>query len=138
MIPHTKEAGNCRSTLQDLVGYWRAHATEIEPYAPHAAGAFQRAADQLERALNHAAIEALTLEQAAEESGYSADHLGRLLREAKIPNAGRAHAPRILRRDLPRKTGGLTPSRAALHLVGADPRQVARSLVTASKREATQ
>ena len=133
MTPRTKEVEHNRSTPQELVGYWRTHATEIESYAPHAAGAFHRAADQLEQALNQTALEALTLEQAATESGYSADHLGRLLREKKIPNAGRTHAPRILRRDLPRKLGGLTSRRADLHLVGADPRQVARALVTASK-----
>jgi hypothetical protein len=113
MTPRSKEVGNCRSTPQELVSYWRAHATEIESYAPHAAGAFHRAADQLEQALNRAAIEALTLEQAATESGYSADHLGRLLREKRIPNAGRAHAPRILRRDLPRKPAAKAPTGSA-------------------------
>jgi hypothetical protein len=90
-------------TPHELSKYWRAHAAEIESYAPHAAAAFQRAADQLELALNTSANEVLTLDQAAAESGYSADHLGRLLREQKIPNAGRANAPRILRGDLPRK-----------------------------------
>ena len=38
------------------------------------------------------------------ESGYSADHLGRLVRDGKIPNAGRPGAPRIARSHLPRKT----------------------------------
>jgi hypothetical protein len=94
---------------------WRAHADEIEPYAREAAAAFRRAADQLERVLNNAALEALTLEEAAVESGYSADHLGRLLREEKIPNAGRTHAPRVLRRDLPRKPAS---ARKTLALVG--------------------
>ena len=120
-------------TPQDLVTGWRSHAGQIEPYAAPAAAAFRCAADQLERALQGAGAEPLTLEEAAAESGYSTDHLGRLLREKKIPNAGRAHAPRILRRDLPRKPPGLTSRAADLHLVGADPRQVARALVTASK-----
>jgi hypothetical protein len=48
--------------------------------------------------------EPLTLREAAAESGYSVDHLGRLIREGKLPNVGRAHAPKIRRRDLPRKT----------------------------------
>ena len=51
----------------------------------------------------------LTLQEAADLSGYSADHLGRLVREGKIPNAGRPKAPRIARRDLPRKTGDILP-----------------------------
>ena len=41
---------------------------------------------------------------AARESGYSADHLGRLVRDGRIPNAGRPGAPRIARSHLPRKT----------------------------------
>jgi len=49
----------------------------------------------------------LNLRQAAIESGYSADHLGMLVRHGKIPNVGRPNAPKIRRRDLP-----LRPSRA--------------------------
>ncbi len=37
---------------------------------------------------------------------YSADHLGRLVREGKLPNAGREGAPRIRLQDLPRKANG--------------------------------
>lgn len=48
-------------------------------------------------------LEALTLKQAAERSGYSANHLGRLIRDGRIPNAGQPNAPRIRRGDLPRK-----------------------------------
>ena len=43
----------------------------------------------LEEALAAENDEVLTLQRAAAESGYSADHLGRLVREGKIPNAGR-------------------------------------------------
>ena len=44
-----------------------------------------------------------SLVEASRESGYSADHLGRLVRDGKIPNAGRPGAPRIALKDLPRK-----------------------------------
>ena len=54
-----------------------------------------RCADELEATLS--------LVEAASESGYSADHLGRLVRDGKIPNAGRPGAPRIARKHLPRK-----------------------------------
>jgi hypothetical protein len=46
---------------------------------------------------------ALSLKGAAEESGYSAGHLGREVKAGRIPNAGRENAPKILRRDLPKK-----------------------------------
>lgn len=45
----------------------------------------------------------LSLRQAAAESGYHEDSLGRLVRQGKIPNVGRLHAPKIRRRDLPKR-----------------------------------
>lgn len=93
-------------TVAELVVAWRARAAELKPYAPAAAQAFETASLELEQALRTAAAEALNLRQAARESGYSEDHLGELLRQGKIPNAGRPHAPRILRSELPRKPGG--------------------------------
>jgi hypothetical protein len=90
----------------------------------------------LEETTNRSEAVALSLGEAAAETGYSADHLGRLVRQGRIPNAGRKNAPRVLRSDLPRKPAGLTARRTDLHLVGADPRQVARALVTASTEAA--
>jgi len=43
----------------------------------------------------------LTLAEAAIRSGYSEEHLGRLVRDGKIPNSGRRGAPRIRVGDLP-------------------------------------
>jgi hypothetical protein len=43
----------------------------------------------------------LTLAAAAALSGYSTDHLARLVRQGTLPNAGRRGAPRIRRADLP-------------------------------------
>lgn len=48
----------------------------------------------------------LTLEDASAVSGYTVDHLGRQVREAVIPNAGRKGSPRICARDIPRKPKG--------------------------------
>jgi hypothetical protein len=89
--------------LAELPTYWLAEAEHIRPYAPAAAIAWERAASELERALAEQGAEALTLNVAATESGLSVEHLARLVRTQKIPNAGKHRAPRILRRDLPRK-----------------------------------
>ena len=65
-------------------------------------------ADQLEAVQGREDSEILTLLQAARESGYSADHLGRMVRKGKIPNARRPGSPGIRRSDLPRKASELT------------------------------
>ncbi len=72
----------------------------------------------------------LSLTEAAARSGYSAPHLGRLLRAGKIPNAGRPGAPRIRVADLPtrpRATLAGQPPKAY------DPVTDARSLVSRRK-----
>ncbi len=56
---------------------------------------------ELEAALRGTEEELLDLQEAARESGYSSDHLGRLVRDGKIPNSGRRNA--IKRSDLPRR-----------------------------------
>ena len=49
------------------------------------------------------ADELLTLAQAAGESGYSIDHLGRLVRTGKLANHGQVGSPRVRRSELPKK-----------------------------------
>jgi len=73
--------------------------------------------------------EVLSLSAAARESGYTRDHLARLVREGKCPNAGRPNAPKILRRHLPRKPTTLlsAPSEDISRM------QVARSVITSHR-----
>jgi hypothetical protein len=89
--------------LTGLVRSWRERAALLRPYAPFVARAFEDASTELERELETVADELLALRAAAEYSGYSADHLRRLVREGKLRNAGRPHAPRFRRADLPLK-----------------------------------
>lgn len=70
----------------------------------------------------------MTLTQAAEVSGYSDDHLGRLVKDGIIPNAGRPGAPRIRRGSLPRKAGVVSPTPIG-DTVGASREQIARDIV---------
>ena len=88
----------------DLPAEWRAQAEGLRQFGADAqAKAVDRCAAHLEEVLRYEGDALLTLPEAASESGYSADHIGRLVREGKIPNAGRPGAPRIARRDLPLK-----------------------------------
>lgn len=45
----------------------------------------------------------LSLREAAIESGYHEDSLGRMVKENRIPNRGRTNAPKVRRGDLPKK-----------------------------------
>ncbi len=76
-------------------------------------------------------LAALSLEAAAAESGYSAGHLGREVRAGRIPNAGRENAPKILRRDLPRKPSSLRAAPAENML---DRKRIARAVATSNGR----
>ena len=78
--------------------------------APSQASTLRYCADQLETGLKAEDATLLTLQEAAAESGFSPDHLGRLVREGKIPNAGRPGAPQIARRDLPIKLKPRVPA----------------------------
>lgn len=68
----------------------------------------------------------ITLTEASRRCGYSAAHLGRLVRDGVIPNAGRPNAPRVRSGDLPKK-----PLRVATQPTGPyDPHTDARSLLS--------
>ncbi len=83
----------------------------------------------IERRVREAQLESLSLEQASAESGYSVDHLGRLVREGILPNAGEPYAPRIRRCDLPRKPGfNAGDGDRSTTLLGSR-EQIARSIV---------
>jgi len=112
----------------DLPALWRARAETLSSFGdPTSARLWNIAADELERALELFAAETLTVTEAARESGYTADHIGSLVKRGKIPNAGKHHAPRIRRQDLPpkKKPGGRgrpartksVPSRNDIHAI---------------------
>ena len=70
------------------------------------AAIWELAAEMAEESLRRSGLERLTLQQAALESGYSVDHLRRLVEEGKVPNASAGNGSySILRTHLPRKPG---------------------------------
>ena len=99
-----------RASVEGLPADWRRQAKALRRYGGETpAVALDRCADDLETTLRERDETTLSLVEAARESGYTADHLGRLVREGKIPNAGRPGAPRIARTDLPRKAPAAPP-----------------------------
>ena len=96
--------------LDDLRTKWRARRDEFARFRAAVDGATlcgELLAD-LDNALLEHDDEVLTLRAAAAVSGYTVDHLARLIRQGKLPNAGRKRAPRVRRRDVPLK---VNPSR---------------------------
>lgn len=92
--------------LSELVSEFRGTAHLFRAHADEAvARTYELCAEKLETVLESLQARPLTLSEASLASGYSADHLGRLVRENKIPNAGRPGSPRIAQRDLPVKPG---------------------------------
>jgi len=91
-------------TPADLPDEWRALAAQQRRLGADAqARILDFCADELSASITRGGDERLSLARAAQESGYSADHLARLVREGRIPNAGRKAKPLIRRRDLPQK-----------------------------------
>ncbi len=72
----------------------------------------------------------LTLAEAAARSGYSTGHLGRLVRQGKIPNAGHPRSPRVRVVDLPARPSAVVAERRPGKY---DPATDARSLVNRRK-----
>ena len=97
----------------DLVQRWREDADRLRQWGANSqADVLERAAGQLEAELRAADEQLLTLDEAAQASGYSADHIGRMLRKGALPNRGCKHRPRVRNGDLPRKRIGEGQGRA--------------------------
>jgi len=83
---------------------WREKAELFREHGHEAtARTYEVCSEELEAALRRGEDDLLDLQEAARESGYSSDHLGRLVRAGKIPKGGRRNAPKIRRGDLPRR-----------------------------------
>ena len=92
------------ASVESLLDAWLKQAEALRRYGgENLAVVLERCADELEVTIRERDETTLTLTSAARESGYTREHLGRLVRDGKIPNAGRPGAPRIARRHLPRK-----------------------------------
>ena len=106
-------------SVENLPGAWRKRAKELRRYGgERPAAALEACAAELETALRDRDETTLSLTEAARESGYTADHLGRLVRDGRIPNAGRPGVPRIARVHLPRKATAPVPDDTGLGLAG--------------------
>jgi len=119
-------------TPEAFIDEWTKRLNEYRAVAAHVDGEkiCERVLADFNAVREAEAHTVLTLAEAAIRSGYSEEHLGRLVRQGKIPNAGRRGAPRIPVGDLPRRP----ITRAAGPLSAAyDPVTDARTLLNRRK-----
>ena len=111
----------------ELPAEWRQRAQYLDDYGdPNTARLWQLAAAELDEALRTHGEQTLTLVEAAEVSGYTADHIGSLVRNGKLTNHGRPNAPRVRRADIPIKSPSSPgrPAAARRKTAGAPPHAV--------------
>ena len=97
-------------TREELIAWWTTQRTILHRTRALVDGARLVDAfltDIAELARTEGTI-ALTLEEASARSGYSAEHLARLVRQGVIPNAGRKGAPRVRAADVPYRKFAVT------------------------------
>ncbi|OLD37661.1 MAG: hypothetical protein AUI57_10060 [Candidatus Rokubacteria bacterium 13_1_40CM_2_68_8] len=101
-------------TRNDLAGRWRADAAVLRRRgADQHAAVLESCAADLEAWARERDLEALTLEQAERESGYSYSALQKMVAAGRLRNVGESHRPRVRRGDLPKKARSMTPTACA-------------------------
>lgn len=117
-----------------LVSQWREEVDTLRKRGATAqAVTLESCADEMETALREREDDLFNLTEAAQISGYSREHLGRLVREGKIRNAGRSSAPMIRRADLPKKAT-LPDEDSELKFSPTNKREIVRSVVARRPR----
>ena len=121
--------------LSELVAKWSARRDEYRRLSVMIDGArlCEEVLEDLGLLIETQGETVLSLSGAAELSGYSREHLGRLVKEGKLANVGRPGAPRVRRSELPRKTQRLPTQGPIAHIAGASKRQTVRSVVDSGR-----
>lgn len=91
-----------------------------------AAAIWRKAAYLLGIAIHSEEDKIVTVTQAARERGYNSEYLARLVREGKIENHGRKHAPRVRIGDIPMKKSS---TRAVQAKPDIDVRAIVREII---------
>ena len=91
--------------LRQLIDRWEARRDELKRLkaSVDAATICEEFLSDLDQVLGALGEARLTLAEAADVSGYSPNHIGRLVRSGHLRNVGRKGAPRVLLEDLPRR-----------------------------------
>ena len=120
-----------RDRVLPLKAKWMAEADRYRQDDARVAAAklIDRFVGDVDALLAADAEDILTLTEASTRSGYSRGHVGRLVRQGTLPNAGRRNAPRIRASDLPVKTTRLPADDPTPQFTHTSRRQVVRAIV---------
>ena len=88
-----------------LIERWRMEAARLSAYAPGAAAAFERCADDLAATIDAEGDRVVTLKRAAEMTGYSYSQLYRMVRSGRLESIGQSQVIVVRVADLPKKPG---------------------------------
>lgn len=110
------------STLADE---WQSRIPNFEKHGcQEVAMTYRKLHEELQRELDAIMQQTLPLTEAARVSGFSADHLGRMIRQGRLGNVGRKYAPRVLLSELPIK-----PRPAGSQSLGEDIASIVESAI---------
>jgi hypothetical protein len=110
----------------EILERWIARRDELERLHASVDGAklCEDVVNDLEKLIVAREEATVTLTEAAEITGYSTDHLARLVKNGRIRNAGRKYRPLLMLRDLPVRPRLIADTAAGRY----DPNTDARSL----------
>jgi hypothetical protein len=93
------------AACKQLAADWRAESVNLKRRGAHCqAEVMLSCAEDLEQRAQQWTLETLTLEEAAEESGYSYSALQQKISKGEMRNAGTKYRPRVYRCDVPKKS----------------------------------
>jgi hypothetical protein len=93
-------------SFNSLAAKWRDVAATLRHYSASPQGqVLEACAAELETAVREWLLETLTIEQAAEESGYSYSAIQKQIASGVLENAGAKGRPLVRRSELPKKGG---------------------------------
>jgi ribosomal protein L19E len=112
-----------------LMERWVEEAAQLrERYALESAARVCEAhARELSDAIREVGEELLTVSEAAEESGYSKQHIRSLIASGDVPNAGCKGRPRVRRADLPPRKARRTAAKGRTRMPKTGQRRGAKA-----------
>jgi hypothetical protein len=118
----------------ELASQWEKDAHLLAQYgSPQQAEVLRHCSRKLFELIKSEKDVLLTLTLASQLSGYSADHLGRMVGDGKLTNYGRKGSPKLRLGDLPKKPRAVVAANSGGYTPNAD----ARSIVSRGRRIAS-